>query len=136
MYNSVQLYVFTEVPIMIKTIIFLCVILVFVASLATAENSYLTAMKARYNIDNGSKLNSCTTCHSGQWARNDYGQDLEAAGIKTSTTAAFAATDTVDSDNDGPDNEEELRAGTWPADPGDIAPVQESTWGRIKALYN
>jgi hypothetical protein len=93
-------------------------------------------MKDRYSIPDGSKLDNCTTCHSGQWARNAYGSDLEDAGINSDITAAFAATDAVDSDGDGPDNQTELTAGTWPGDPGDIAPVNESTWGRIKALFD
>ena len=124
-----------EVSIVIKTIMFLCIILVFVGSLATAKSGYLAPLKARYGIADGSKLDDCTTCHDGQWSRNDYGDDLETAGIKDDISAAFAATDTVDSDLDGPDNQTELTAGTWPGNPGDIAPVEESTWGRIKALY-
>ena len=121
---------------MIKTIILFCVVLVTVASLATAKSEYLTSLKARYGITNGSKLDDCTTCHDGQWSRNVYGDDLETAGIKDDINAAFAATDTVDSDLDGPDNQTELIAGTWPGDPGDIAPVHETSWGRIKALFN
>ncbi len=120
---------------MIKTILFLCVILVIVVSLATAKSGYLEPMKTYYNIPDGSKLDNCTTCHDGQWSRNAYGEDLDTAKIKDDINAAFAATDTVDSDDDGPDNQSELTAGTWPGDPGDVAPVEESTWGRIKALY-
>jgi hypothetical protein len=119
----------------IKTILFFCVALVTVVSLATAKSGYLTPLKTRYSIPNGSKLDNCTTCHDGQWSRNVYGGDLETAGIKNDINAAFAATDTVDSDGDGPNNQVELTTGTWPGDPGDIAPVYETSWGRIKALF-
>ena len=121
---------------MIKTILILFVVLVTMGSQANAKSEYLTALKARYDIANGSKLDDCATCHDGQWSRNVYGDDLETAGIKDDINAAFAATDAVDSDLDGPDNQTELVAGTWPGDPTDIAPVNEATWGRIKALFN
>jgi hypothetical protein len=119
-----------------KMIMFLCVFLAISVSKATAENGFLSSMKARYSIPDGSKLDDCNTCHDGHWSRNVYGQDLEAAGAKNNLTAAFDATDAVDSDGDGPNNQMELTAGTWPGDPGDIAPVEESTWGRIKALFD
>jgi hypothetical protein len=112
------------------------VLITTTASLAIAESSWLSDLRARYNIPNNSKLNDCSTCHSGQWATNPYGRDLRQAGIGNNVGAAFSATENLDSDGDGPDNLTELEAGTWPGDAGDIAPVEESTWGRIKALYD
>jgi hypothetical protein len=120
---------------MVRTIILFSVLMTSLVSLAVAESSWLAPMVERYNIPAESKLNSCTTCHSGQWARNVYGQDLQDAGIADNVEAAFAATDALDSDNDGALNEAELRAGTWPGDPGDTTPVEETSWGRIKALF-
>jgi hypothetical protein len=105
-------------------------------TLAMAESEYLRAMNSRYNITNGSKLDDCSTCHSGIWDRNSYGVQLEAAGASQDIEAAFAATDTLDADFDGARNWVELVNGTWPSDPNDTVPVDEATWGRIKALFN
>ena len=121
---------------MVRTISLFLVLITLTFSAAMAESQWLSDLQARYNISNKSKLNSCTTCHSGQWARNVYGQDLQDAGAATDIDAAFAATDALDSDDDGALNEAELRAGTWPGDPSDTTPVEESTWGRIKSLFN
>lgn len=134
--NNIQLSDTREVSFMLRVVIVMCALLATVASFASAKSSYLSAMKSRYNIANGSKLDNCSTCHSGQWSRNVYGQDLEQAGSNNDINAAFASTDAVDSDGDGPDNETELRAGTWPGDPSDIAPAEATSWGRIKALFN
>lgn len=112
------------------------IVVVAFSTLAMAESDYLRAMKARYNISNGSKLDDCSTCHSGVWDRNGYGAQLEAAGSSQNIDAAFAATDTLDADLDNARNWVELVNGTWPADPNDTVPVDEATWGRIKALFN
>lgn len=112
------------------------VIVVALSAIALAEPGYLPAMKTRYNIADGSKLDDCSTCHSGTWGRNAYGEQLESAGSNQNLEAAFAATDTLDADLDGARNWVELVNGTWPADPSDTAPVDLATWGRIKALFN
>jgi hypothetical protein len=121
---------------MVRTISLFFVLIASTVSLASAESGWLSDLRARYNIPNNSKLNDCNVCHSGQWATNTYGRDLRRAGIGNNVDAAFDATENLDSDGDGPDNLTELEAGTWPGDSGDIAPVEESSWGRIKALFN
>lgn len=118
------------------TAIALSIAMIFFGTVALAESSFLSALKARYNIPNGSKLDTCNTCHSGQWARNVYGADLQTAGAANDINAAFDATDNLDSDDDGALNWAELVNGTWPGDPNDATPVRPSTWGKIKALYN
>lgn len=119
------------------TAIVLCVCLVAAAATVTlAKNGYLGDMKSRYSIPDGSKLDSCNTCHGGPWpGRNLYGQDLDDAGSGDDLQNAFAVTDTLDSDSDGAKNWVELVNGTWPGDAGDTAPVEKSTWGKVKALY-
>jgi hypothetical protein len=127
---------------MTKKAIILSAVCLTIASYAGAESQYLDFMLTRYNIPNGSKLNSCTTCHSqigGGWPRNAYGDQLQTAGIGGTTQAmtdAFDATDPLDADNDDAANWVELVNGTWPADPTDFVPVDNGTWGRIKALFN
>jgi hypothetical protein len=119
-------------------IIFAALCLTF-ASYASAESTYKDYMLTRYNIPTGSKLNSCTTCHSqigGGWPRNVYGTQLQDAGIASDMAAAFDTTDPLDADNDGAANWVELVNGTWPGDPTDFVPVDNSTWGKIKALFN
>lgn len=111
-------------------------------SLASARTEYKDFMLARYSIPNTSKLNSCDTCHSqigGNWTRNVYGDQLETAGIAQNVpdmTAAFDTTDPMNADNDAALNWVELVNGTWPADATDSVPVDNETWGKIKALYN
>ena len=120
-----------------KTVIILAIALIAVATVVLAEGGYLNPLKSRYGIPNGSKLDSCNTCHGGPWPdRNVYGADLEAAGSDTDLTAAFDATDQEDSDLDGALNWAELVNGTWPGDDTDTTPTRNSTWGKIKALYN
>jgi hypothetical protein len=103
---------------------------------ASARTSYLQQMLSIYGISASSKLNSCATCHGATLQeRNDYGRDLDAAGVKNNAPAAFAATDNLDSDSDGALNWAELAYGTWPGDAGDTTPAASSTWGRIKALF-
>jgi hypothetical protein len=119
--------------------IILSVICVISAYSAHAESEYLDFMKARYNIPNTSKLNSCTTCHSGiggSWPRNSYGSQLETAGVASDMASAFDTTDPMNADNDAALNWVELVNGTWPADADDFVPVDAATWGRIKKLFN
>lgn len=117
------------------SLVILCLSIAALVTTAHAEGGYLDQMLARYNIPNDSKLNSCSTCHGGGLSRNAYGQQLETAGAATDLIAAFAATDTLDADNDDARNWVELVNGTWPADPNDFVPVENTTWGRLKALF-
>jgi hypothetical protein len=124
---------------MIRTVIVLTMGMLLFASLAAAKSEFLDAAKVRYNIPNGSKLDDCHTCHDvigGNWDRNAYGGQLETAGIKDNIPAAFDATDDLNADGDAALNWVEMVNGTWPADPNDFVPVESSTWGKIKNLYN
>lgn len=106
---------------------------------ASAESEYLDFMLGRYNIPTQSKLNSCTTCHSGiggNWPRNSYGDQLETAGIASNMAAAYDATDPLNADQDDALNWVELVNGTWPADAGDFVPVDNITWGKLKKMFN
>ena len=122
-----------------KTVIILGAVCMVFAFSARAESEYLDFMKARYNIPNASKLNSCTTCHSsigGNWARNSYGDQLETADVASDMASAFDTTDPMNADNDDALNWVELVHGTWPADADDFVPVNAATWGKIKKLFN
>jgi hypothetical protein len=124
---------------MTKTVIILSVFCLAIPVFASAESEFLDFMTARYNIPPASKLNDCSTCHSsigGSWPRNAYGAQLQTAGIADNMTAAFDTTDPMDADNDGALNWVELVNGTWPADPTELVPVDNATWGKIKALFN
>jgi hypothetical protein len=125
-----------EVFVLKKQLTIFMVILVAAVSWAAAESGYPPILISTYGIPTNSKLNSCTTCHSSVPARNAYGIQLENAGSNSDLLAAFAATDTLDADFDGARNWVELVNGTWPADPSDFVPVEQTSWGRIKALYN
>ena len=125
-----------------RTVIIAGILCLTVVSFAGARNEYKDFMLVRYNILNTSKLNSCDTCHSqigGNWTRNVYGVQLENAGIDTNTpamTSAFDTTDPMNADGDAAVNWVELVNGTWPADATDYVPVDNDTWGKIKALYH
>jgi hypothetical protein len=106
------------------------------ATISIAEGGFVSVMTTRYDIPNNSKLNSCATCHTSVPNLNAYGVQLRDAGAGSNLLNAFAVTDTMDADSDHVDNETELRGGSWPADPNDIAPVEATTWGRVKALFN
>ena len=124
---------------MTRQVIVLSAVFMLFASIAAAESDWLNDMKVRYNIPDSSKLNSCTTCHSGlggSWPRNSYGDQLETAGIASNVQAAFDATDNLNADGDPAVNWVELVNGTWPADAGDSVPVEATTWGKIKKLFN
>jgi len=125
-----------------RIVIIASLVCLTVVSFAAAENAYKDFMLTRYSILNTSKLNSCDTCHSqigGSWDRNVYGVQLENAGIADNDpamTAAFDTTDPMNADGDAALNWVELVNGTWPADATDSVPVDNETWGKIKALYN
>jgi hypothetical protein len=125
-----------------RIVIIASVLCLAVVSFVSAKSEYKDFMLTRYSIPGTSKLNSCDTCHSeigGNWTRNVYGDQLETAGIDTTVpamTSAFDTTDPMNADGDAALNWVELVNGTWPANASDFVPVGESTWGKIKALYN
>lgn len=112
--------------------------MLLIGTMAEAKSTYLSTFKSRYQIANGSKFDTCYTCHvSGQsyTVRNPYGIDLKAANISSGTTAALVAVELIDSDHDGALNLTEIKHGTFPGNPDDVVATENTTWGKIKALY-
>jgi hypothetical protein len=75
--------------------------------------------------------------HEENWSRHSCGADylaklMELGGNKA---AALDAIEPVDSDKDGYSNIAEINAGTFPGNPASDLPVEGSSWGRIKSLY-
>jgi hypothetical protein len=82
---------------------------------ATAKPDYLKEFNTKYGTT-GSKLDSCTTCHTTtQDAEhiNPYGMDFGKHDHD------FGAIEQLDSDGDGFTNIDEIHAGTFPGDPND-----------------
>jgi hypothetical protein len=83
---------------------------------AESTPEYLSQFNARYKT-NGSKLDSCLTCHTspsgGADQMNPYGADFGKHNHD------FAAIESLDSDGDGFSNIDEIKAGTFPGDPHD-----------------
>lgn len=67
----------------------------------------------------GTKLDSCTLCHTevGSYLFNPYGQAYN--DQLGSAPERFQAIENLDSDGDGSTNIQELKAGTSPGDPND-----------------
>ncbi|MGH3452756.1 MAG: hypothetical protein ACRDQW_19065, partial [Haloechinothrix sp.] len=85
------------------------------SSPAGSTPTYLDQFNSKYGTQ-GSKLNSCATCHSNPSAPNagnlnPYGTDF--AG----NNHDFAAIEPKDSDGDGHTNIDEINARTFPGDP-------------------
>jgi hypothetical protein len=92
-----------------------------------AVNQYLADFNAYYGTS-GTKLDDCLVCHmtSNGGARNSYGTDFELAKISNTyagVTQALDAIASLDSDEGGLLNIEEIAALTWPGDCTD--PVTE-----------
>lgn len=83
---------------------------------AQSKPEYLSQFNSRYDT-RGSKLDSCRTCHQGDTGNAEnvgpYGKDFGA------NNHDFAAIEGKDSDGDGFSNLDEIKAGTFPGDPGD-----------------
>jgi hypothetical protein len=116
-----------------------CITILAAAGIVAAEPDWLPAFKSYYGVQNGARLDTCDVCHvPGQpfRERNPYGIDLKDIGdIGNNVNNAFAVTDTLDSDNDTWKNGVEIAHDTFPGDPTDIVPVENTSWGKIKALY-
>jgi hypothetical protein len=89
----------------ITSIIFALV--VGISSIASGKDSYLNQFNTRYGTT-GTKLNSCTLCHSTTPALNSYG-----AAFKNNSHN-FATIEPLDSDGDGFSNIVEINARTFP----------------------
>jgi len=81
----------------------------------------------------------CVLCHTSGGSSsdlNDYAQDIKAAHDLGGTwREAFVAVELDDSDGDGFSNVDEILVHC--SFPGDLlsVPVEKTTWGQIKALY-
>jgi len=73
------------------------------------KNSFISAYPAAANT----RLDSCSTCHTSAPNLNSYGADLKAAGT------SFSAIALKDSDGDGVNNQDEIRALTFPGSASD-----------------
>jgi hypothetical protein len=103
---------------------------------AIAKSSYLTTFNNLYGTTDQT-LDTCDTCHMNGYDRNPYGGDWESKLIQLDDqTQAFRAIEGDDSDFDTYTNLQEITAGTFPGNPLSSLPVEASTWGKIKALYN
>ncbi len=94
----------------------LAVLLVVIArpAPAQAKSNYLAAFISAYPAAAGSKLESCTLCHTASIPNlNAFGADYRRLGHN------FAAIENLDSDGDGATNLVEINARTWPGDPAD-----------------
>ncbi len=117
------------------------VFLVFltIAGFAWAKFSFMTAFNTRYGTA-GTNLDDCNTCHIDGQAysvRNPYGADVKIELDKSGNiTTALQAVEDIDSDGDGDLNITEINAGTLPGDSRNSTPVEQSTWGGIKSLFN
>jgi len=71
---------------------------------------------------------NCNLCHLGGFGFNLYGQDLKDNNVD------FVAIENMDSDGDGRTNGEEINIDC--SLPGDaISPIDQNSWGNIKALF-
>jgi len=105
---------------------------------AVAESGFLSTFNNLYGTS-GTLLDDCDTCHiQGQpfKNRNPYGVDVKTKLDQGSNIMeALQAIEGDDSDGDGDTNIVEITARTLPGDPDNTTPVDPSTWGKIKALY-
>jgi hypothetical protein len=107
---------------------------------ALGTSGHLSAFRTRYNIAQGSNLNSCITCHMSAppvfpFARNLYGQDLDEIGNQVSINVRLQMIEPIDSDGDTVINFTEITVnGTFSGDPTSV-PTATTVWGEIKALF-
>ena len=87
---------------------------------AQAVRAHLTSFEATYPDAVGSRIDTCSLCHSSGSARNAYGTAYENAGN------AFAPIESADSDGDGFTNVEEIVALTFPGNASDTPVAQAS----------
>ena len=87
---------------------------------AHAVRAYLEDFEAAYPDAVGSRIDTCSLCHSSGSTRNPYGAAFEAANLE------FAPIEAADSDGDGFSNLEEIVALTFPGNPNDKPAEQPS----------
>ena len=118
-----------------QTLLIITVLVFVPIAAALAKSSYLTTFNSLYGTADKT-LDTCNTCHVNGFDRNSYGGDWESKLNQLGDrTQAFQAIEGVDSDADTYTNIQEIMAGTFPGNPSSTLPVEASTWGKIKALY-
>jgi len=100
------------------------------------KSSYLGTFNTLYGTDNKT-LDTCVTCHGASYSFNTYGADVKAKKAQLGDlTAALRAVESWDSDGDGDTNIAEIEAGVFPGNAASSLPIEDSTWGKIKSLFN
>jgi hypothetical protein len=115
----------------------LITVLVFTSFVVVlARSTYMSAFNTLYGTANKT-LDTCKTCHGSSYSvRNQYGSDFDAKRIQLgNNTTALQAIEPMDSDHDGYSNIAEIEALTFPGNPMSSLPVEETTWGQVKALF-
>ncbi len=84
-----------------------------VACPASATSSRKAAFEQAYPAAVGSRIDTCTLCHTSPPTRNSYGAAFENAGFN------FKAIESADSDGDGFTNIQEITALTFPGNAAD-----------------
>ena len=111
-------------------------VLVFASFVAVvAKSGYKSNFNSLYGTA-GKTLDTCNTCHVNGFDYNPYGADMKAEmDSGKNDSQAMQAIEGLDSDDDTYTNLQEIMAGTFPGNPTSTLPVEDSTWGKIKALY-
>ncbi len=86
-----------------------------------AVDTYLPGFRTAYPAATGSRVDSCSLCHSSVPSRNTYGAAWRTAGRN------YAAIDGADSDGDGFTNGDEIAAFTFPGDAADHPTAADTT---------
>ena len=115
--------------------LFTSVLLFALFVIVVAKSSYMTSFNDLYGTDN-KILDTCVTCHNSGYTLNPYASDFNTKRIQMgSTTMGLQACEMMDSDHDGDTNIAEIEALTFPGNPTSSLPVEETTWGQVKALF-
>jgi len=120
----------------VKRIGLLITILVFASfAVVLAKSSFLSSFNTLYGTDNKT-LDTCVTCHGSSYSLNPYAEDFNTKRIQLgSNSAALKAIETWDSDGDGDTNITEIESLTFPGNPSSNVPVEATTWGQVKSLF-
>jgi hypothetical protein len=120
----------------LKRLVSITTLVVFASFVgAVAYSPYLKNFNDLYGTKD-TILDNCATCHGSGNSRNDYALDfLVKLNELGNATSALQAIEPLDSDNDGDSNIAEINARTFPGNPASNLPVEGSTWGKIKSLY-
>jgi hypothetical protein len=93
-------------------------------AIVSANSNDLASVEAKYPNIVGTRLDTCSLCHTAPPTLNAYGAAYLAAGRNP---AAFGAIENLDSDGDGWTNIQEIMALTFPGDPNDHPAANTAT---------